>query len=161
MLSGTRTIKQASKGFNWIACAAVVVMMLLSTADVISRVFNKPIPGTYEIIGFLGTVIVSFALAFTSLEKGHIAVEILVEKLPERLQLAIESFNNLLGALFFGLISYQAVVYAFDIKSSGEVSLTIQMPIYPFIFGIAVGCGLLGLLLMADFIKSLKRAIPG
>ncbi|MCJ7833659.1 MAG: TRAP transporter small permease [Deltaproteobacteria bacterium] len=161
MLSGARYIGQAGKGFNWIACAAVVVMMLLSTADVILRLFNKPIPGAYEIIGFLGTVIVSFALAFTSLEKGHIAVEILVEKLPERLQSAIESFNNLLGALFFGLISFQAVVYAIDIKRSGEVSLTIQMPIYPFIFGIAVGCGLLALLLMADLIKSLKRTFPG
>jgi TRAP-type C4-dicarboxylate transport system permease small subunit len=161
MLSVPRVIGQVGKGFNWIACAAVVVMMLLSTADVILRYFYKPIPGAYEMVGFLGTVVVSFALAFTSLEKGHIAVDILVDKLPQRLQLVIESFNNFLGALFFGLVSYQAVLYALDIIKSGEVSLTIRMPIYPFIFGIAVGCGLLALLLFADFIKSIKRTMPG
>ena len=157
MFGGTRTVARIGKGFNWIASAAVVFMMVLSTADVLSRLFNKPIPGAYEIVGFLGTVVVSFALAFTSLEKGHIAVEILVSRLPQRVQLAIESLNALIGALLFGLISFQAVRYALDIKRSGEVSLTLQMPVYPFILGIAVGCGLLSLLLLADSFKSLRR----
>ena len=152
-------IARAGKAFNILACAAVVAMMLLSTADVILRLFGKPIPGTYELVGFLGTVVVSFALAFTSMEKGHIAVEILVEKLPQRTQLAIEAFCNLIGALLFGVIAYQAVLYAVDMKKSGEVSLTLQMPPYPFIFGIAAGCALLCLLLVADFLKSLRRTI--
>src|SRR5512133_2890247 len=152
-------IARAGKAFNILACAAVVAMMLLSTADVVLRLFGKPIPGTYELVGFLGTVVVSFALAFTSMEKGHIAVEILVEKLPQRAQLAIEAFCNLIGALLFGVIAYQAVLYAVDIKKSGEVSLTLQMPPYPFIFGIAAGCALLCLLLVADFLKSLRRTL--
>ncbi len=159
MLGPTKFITRAGKGFNVLACAAVVVMMLLSVADVILRLFSKPIPGTYELVGFLGTVVVSFALAFTSMEKGHIAVEILVQKLPQRAQLAIEAFCNLIGALLFGVIAYQAVVYAIDIKKSGEVSLTLQMPPYPFIIGIAAGCALLCLLLVADFLKSLRRTI--
>lgn len=152
-------IEGAGKGFNILACTAVVVMMFLSTADVVLRLFGKPIPGTYELIGFLGTVVVSFALAFTSMEKGHIAVEIIVEKLPQRAQLAIEAFCNLIGALLFAAVAWQAVVYGLDIKASGEVSLTLQMPPYPFIFGIAVGCALLAVLLAADFIKSLRRTL--
>lgn len=152
-------IEETGKGFNILACAAVVVMMLLSTADVILRLFGKPIPGTYELVGFLGAIVVSFALVFTSMEKGHIAVEILVEKLPQRAQLSIEAVCNLIGALLFGVIAYQAVLYALDMKQSGEVSLTLQMPPYPFIFGIAAGCALLCLLLVADFIKSVQRTI--
>jgi len=159
MLGPAKFITRAGKGFNILACTAVVAMMMLSVADVILRLFGKPIPGTYELVGFLGTVVVSFALAFTSMEKGHIAVEILVEKLPQRAQLAIEAFCNLIGALLFAAIAWQAVVYGLDIKASGEVSLTLQMPPYPFIFGIAVGCALLALLLAADFIKSLRRTL--
>jgi len=159
MLSPTKYLMRAGKGFNVLACAAVIAMMLLSTADVVLRMFGKPIPGTYELIGFLGTIIVSFALAFTSMEKGHIAVEILVEKMPQRVQFAIETFTNLVSFLVFGLIAYQAFIYAVDIKKSGEVSLTLQMPIYPFIFGMALGFSLLFLLLIADFIKSLQRTV--
>lgn len=159
MLRSTKYLNRAGKGFNVIACAASVGMMLLSTADVVLRIFAKPIPGTYELIGFLGTIIVSFALAFTSMEKGHIAVEILVEKLPQRAQFATETFTNFVSFLIFGLITYQAFIYALDIRKSGEVSLTLQMPVYPFIFGMAAGFGLLCLLLIADFIKSFQRTV--
>jgi TRAP-type C4-dicarboxylate transport system permease small subunit len=159
MFSPAKYLTRAGKAFNLLACAAVVVMMLLSTTDVVLRLFGKPISGAYELVGFLGTIVVSFALAFTSLEKGHIAVELLVEKLPQRAQLAIESFCNLIGALLFGMLTYKAIRYALDIKESGEVSSTLQMPIYPFIFGMSVGFSLLFLLLMADFIKSLQRTL--
>lgn len=159
MLNPAKYILRAGKGFNILACVAVIAMMLLSAADVALRLFGKPIPGAYELVGFLGTIVVSFALAFTSMEKGHIAVEILVEKLPLRAQLAIEAFCNLIGALLFGLIAYQAFLYALDLRKSGEVSPTLQMPSYPFIFGIAAGCALLGLLLFFDFIKSLRRTL--
>ncbi len=157
MFSPAKYLTRAGKAFNLLACAAVVVMMLLSTTDVVLRLFGKPISGAYELVGFLGTIVVSFALAFTSMEKGHIAVELLVEKLPQRTQLAIESFCNLIGALLFGMLAYKAIRYALDIKESGEVSSTLQMPIYPFIFGMSVGFGLLFLLLIADFVKSLQR----
>lgn len=161
MLNPTKYIARAGKGFNVIAGVAVISMMLLSTADVVLRLFGKPIPGTYELVGFLGTIVVSFALGFTSLEKGHIAVELLFRRLPQRAQLAIETFTNFVSFLIFGLIAYQAFIYALDIRKSGEVSSTLQMPIYPFIFGMALGFALLCLILIADFMKSLKRTLPG
>ena len=159
MFSPAKYLARTGRGFNLLACAAVVAMMLLSTADVVLRIFGRPIPGTYELVGFLGALVVSFALAFTSMEKGHIAVEILVEKLPLRYRLAIDAFCNLAGAFLFSMIGYQAFIYALDIKNSGEVSPTLHIPAYPFIFGISLGCTLLCLLLAADFVKSLRRTI--
>ena len=161
MLSPIKYLERAGKYFNVIACVAVITMMLLSTADVVLRLFGRPIPGTYELVGFLGTVVVSFAMGFTSLEKGHIAVELLYRKLPQRAQLAIEAFTNIVSSLIFGLITYQAFIYALDIRKSGEVSSTLQMPIYPFIFGMSLGFGLLCLILIADSIKSMKRTLNG
>ena len=159
MLRSSKYLTRAGKAFNYLACAAVIVMMLLSTSDVVLRLLGNPIPGSYELVGFLGTIVVSFALAFTSIEKGHIAVELMVEKLPQRTQLIIEFICNLIGALLFGMITYKAVRYALDIRASGEVSSTLQMPIYPFIFGMALGFGLLLIVLTADSIKSLRRAL--
>lgn len=161
MLSPTKYLERPGKYFNVIASVAVITMMLLSTADVVLRLFGKPIPGAYELVGFIGTIIVSFALGFTSLEKGHIAVELLYRKLPQRTQLAIETFTNTVSFLFFGLITYQAFIYALDMRKSGEVSPTLQMPVYPFIFGMSFGFGLLCLILIAESIKSMKRTFNG
>jgi TRAP-type C4-dicarboxylate transport system permease small subunit len=144
--------------FNYVACAAVVIMMLLTCADVILRLFGHPILGTYEMIGFSGAVVISFALAYTSLEKGHIAVELLVDHLPKRLQVFINGINSLIGAALFSLIAWQSFVYAGDLRESGEVSLTLQIPTYPFVYGISVGCGLLCLVLLADAIRSFGKA---
>ncbi len=119
MLFVSKYLNRAGFGFNVVACAAIIAMILVSTLDVVLRFFNRPLPGAYELVGFLGTVVVSFALAFTSIEKGHIAVEIFVSRLPQRIQFGVDAFCSLVGTLLFGLISYQALVYALDIKKSG------------------------------------------
>ncbi|HPA15553.1 MAG TPA: TRAP transporter small permease [Desulfobacterales bacterium] len=145
-----------SDRLNWIAAGAVIVMMLLTSADVVLRFFRRPIPGTYEIVGLLGAVVISFSLAYTSVKKGHIAVEFLVERFPRKIQTFINAINDFFSALLFGLISWQSMLYALDLKGSGEVSLTLQMPIYPYVYGISTGCGLLCMVLLAEFLKSLQ-----
>jgi hypothetical protein len=100
-----RAVTVASGWFNYAACLAVVVMMLLSCADVALRLFGAPIPGAYEMVGFLGAVIVSFALAYTSLQRGHVAVEVIFEKLPMKAQCFVDAAGNLTGAVLFARIS--------------------------------------------------------
>ena len=154
-----RAVTVTSGWFNYVACLAVCVMMLLSCADVAMRLFGAPIPGAYEMVGFLGAVIVSFALAYTSLQRGHVAVEVIFEKLPIKAQCFVDAAGNLTGAALFGLTAWQSFAYGTDLRHSGEVSLTLQMPIYPFVYGIALGSGMLALVLLIDFIRSLRRGL--
>ena len=148
--------------FNGIAAAAVVGMMALTCLDVLLRLLRHPIPGTYEIVGLLGAILVSFSLARTSVDRGHIAVEFLVQRFPKRLQQAIEATNTGISALLFTVVCVQCVNYARDLKASGEVSMTLQMPIHPFVFGIAIGCAMLSVVLYADCVSwSLKVFRPG
>ena len=83
----TKIITSSAQVFNWIAAAAVAAMMFLTCADVLLRLFRFPIPGTYEMVGFFGAVFVSFSLAKTSLEKGHIAVDFFVNRFPEKMRM--------------------------------------------------------------------------
>ncbi len=148
--------------FNGIAAAAVVGMMTLTCIDVLLRFFRHPIPGTYEIVGMLSAIFVSFSLARTSVDRGHIAVDFLVQRLPRRMQHGIEATNACICALLFTVVCRQCVSYARDLKHSGEVSMTLQVPIYPFVFGIAIGCAMLSLVLYARFaactLKTLRPA---
>jgi hypothetical protein len=51
------------------------------------------------------------------------------------------------------------MVYAADMWQSGEVSVTLTMPIYPFIYGIAAGSALLCLALLDDCLRSAIRMV--
>jgi len=144
---------------NGIAAAAVVGMMILTCLDVFLRCMRHPIPGTYEVVGMLGAVFVSFSLARTTVDRGHIAVDFLVQRLPRRLQHAVEALNAGICALLFTVICRQCMLYAQDLKASGEVSMTLQMPIHPFVFGIALGSAMLSLVLYTTCVSWLLKVL--
>jgi TRAP-type C4-dicarboxylate transport system permease small subunit len=123
-------------------------MMLLTCGDILLRFLRRPIPGTYEMVGFLGSLGVSFALAHTSLERGHIAVDFLVQRLSEPLQRLVDGINALVCAVLFGLAAWHSLRYGMDLKAAGEVSMTLQLPVYPFVWGVAAGCGMLTVVLV-------------
>jgi hypothetical protein len=65
-----REITRISAGFNTLAGAAIIIMMLLTCADVLLRLLRHPIPGTYEMVGFMGTVIISLPLPTPPSRRG-------------------------------------------------------------------------------------------
>jgi TRAP-type C4-dicarboxylate transport system permease small subunit len=159
MFKFEKFIKALAEKFNWIAAGAVVFMMALTCLDVFLRMFRKSIPGTFEFIGLFGSVVISFSLAYTTMAKGHIAVEFLVQKLSQKKQYLIGFFTDFFSMILFALVSWRSFIYAVELMKAGEVSLTVNFPTYPFIFGIALGCGLQTLLLFTDTVKSLKGAM--
>jgi len=157
MLKFERWIHSTTKGISYISGISVLIMMILTCADVLLRLFGHPIPGTYELIGFLGAIVISFSMAYTSVERSHIAVDIFVARLPRKVQIALEGFISLVSVALFGVITRQCQIYALDLRQSGEISLTLGIPVYPFVAGIAIGCGFLCLVLLFDVVKSARR----
>ncbi|OQY15774.1 MAG: hypothetical protein B6I32_05735 [Desulfobacterium sp. 4572_20] len=85
-----------------IAALAIFAMMALTSVDIFLRYFfRKPIPGTYEIVALLGAVAVSFAMAHTLAVKGHVAVSLIVQMFPKRLQGIVESFISIFGIILY------------------------------------------------------------
>lgn len=142
-----------------VAGAAIVAMMLLTFADVVLRYFRRPIPGTYELVCFLGAVAVSFAMAHTSIEKGHVSVSFIVTLFPSKLQRLIECITNSFGLFLFALISWQSVIYGNDLRASNEVSLTLEFPFYPFVYGIGFSAAVVCLVLLSDLIKNAMKIL--
>ncbi len=152
-------IRRTSGMMNAVAAAAVMLMMMLTCADVVLRLFRRPIPGTYELVGFLGAVFVSLSLAQTALDRGHIAVDFLLRKLSPRVQQTVEAVNAAVCACLFLLICHEAAGYAAGLREAGEVSMTLQVPLYPIVYGISTGCALLGLVLALQCVQALKSAV--
>lgn len=129
--------KTLASWLNYVAGAALVVMMLLVNANVILRTFGQPIWGSYEIVGFLGSVVISFALIYPTIHKTHMAVELITSRLPSGFQNILNVMNHLLVMVVLGLIARESYEYGLQIWHSSQVSETLGIPFHPILFGIA------------------------
>lgn len=144
---------------NWILLMlggiAVLALMVLATGNVTMRIFHAPFRGTYEIVGFLGAVVIAFALGYTQKRKDHIVVDILTEKFPPSVNRVLDAFNYFITMVFFGVVSWQIFVWGFKILSVGELSETLKIIFYPFVLSVGLGFAVLSLTLLNDLLKTL------
>ena len=134
---------------------AVLALMVLATGNVILRLFHMPYRGAYEIVSFLGAVVIAFALGYTQKRKDNIVVDILTEKFPKKVNRVLDGINYFVSTIFFSVVSWQIYRWGMKIWESREVSETLKVIYHPFIFCVAFGFAVLSLTLVVDFLKTL------
>lgn len=147
-----------SRLLDRIAGIAIFISMLLVVANTVSRVlFNKPILGTMEYVGFLAAVAVGLALAMCAVGNGHIAVDLLMDRLQPSVRVFIDGLVLLVTVIFLGLCSWGLFQYGASSAASGLVSPTTQTPVYPFIYLVALGFAVFALVQLVKFMECLGR----
>jgi len=131
-------------------------MIVLTCANIFSRLFWIPVRGTYELMGFMGAVVASFALGYTQIKRGHIAVNILVNSFSEKTQRILNGVNHTVCMVFFSLAAWKISEKAATIKNTGEITETLRIVYHPFIYGVAIGCAVLALVFFTDIVKVLN-----
>lgn len=152
-------INALNRWLNWVAGGLLVAMMLLTVGNMIMREVYAPFGGTVEVIGWLAALVAAFALGYTQLQKGHTRVDILLSRFPPRAQSIIDSIMFFIGMVLFGVATWQIVKLASRYWELGSVSETLYVIFFPFIYTVALGCALLCLVLLLDFLKSLVQAV--
>ncbi|MCX5815642.1 MAG: TRAP transporter small permease [Proteobacteria bacterium] len=153
MRAFTEAFKRLSSWMNTLGGIVLFLMMMLTVVDVILRVFGKPLIGTYELVAVAGAIVVGFAIPQTSLDKGHIFVDFLIENRAETIKKAFLVFTRLLGIALFALLAWNLFLKANHLYKAGDVSLTLQIPYYPAAYGLAF-CSLIEcFVLVADMFK--------
>ncbi|MFO7459499.1 MAG: TRAP transporter small permease [Desulfatiglandales bacterium] len=145
---------------NVAAGISLLGMTALTFADVVLRMFRRPILGTYEIVEFLGAAVAAFAMAHTTLQRAHVAVEVIVMRLSMGLQKAIYVITHLLSIFLFVLLAYECIRYGNDFRIYGEVSMTLRFPFYPILYGMSVASVAVCLVLLMDLWFVLTRREP-
>lgn len=133
-------IKFISKILHIIAGAAITFMMLLTFLDVLLRASGVPIVGTFEIVSLSLALVIGFGIPQVSLEKGHVTMDFLVEKLPPKGKKLMTIFTRFICIILFALIGYNLFNVGEGFRLSGEVSPTIKLPFYPLAYGVGVCC---------------------
>jgi len=145
---------------NGIAAASIVFIMLLISLEVILRIFRIPIAGSYELVGLCSALAISFSLGYTSLQRGHIAVDFLTQRFSFSKQRIIKFINTCIAFVLFAILTWQTFLYAMQLKKTGEVSATLQVDLYPFVFGLTIGSLLLCLVLIVEGMRIIRGADP-
>lgn len=139
----------------WCAGGFLVAMILLTCTNIVLRLVWVPIRGTYELMGYGGGIVTAFALGYTQLKRGHVAVDILVLRFSKRTQNILHGVNDFICMIFFAVVAWQIAKYATTLWNTGEVTETLQIIYYPFTYGVALGCAVLSLVFLTDFLKRL------
>jgi len=149
-------VLRLSRGANILAGATLTLLMGITVTDVILRSFRMPIPGTFELVAFLGAIVIGFSIPFTSWVRGHIYVDFFILKLAARARNGVHLVTRCMGLVLFLLIGWNLFKVGVDLFRSGEVSPTLQIPFYPIVYGVGTACFLQSLVLLCDIVKVLR-----
>ena len=119
-----------------IAALAVIALMLTLTYEVVMRYgLNRPTAWSFDVSYFLNSFFVMMGAAYTLLRDGHVRVDLLYSRLPERVRAGLDAILMLL--LFvpsWGLLLYAMwpnIEQSWRIGERASVG-TWQPLIYPF-----------------------------
>jgi TRAP-type C4-dicarboxylate transport system permease small subunit len=142
------------KGLSWVSAACLLLMMVVMCTEVLSRVLCRPLIGAYDIMGFLAAPMICLGIARTQWERAHVAIDIFVVLFSKRAGALLDTIYWLLGAVLFGIASWQLALHAGELKEMGQVSPTLWWPVYPSIYVAALGFLVFCLVLVRDFLRS-------
>ncbi len=152
-----RLIKNIGRFLNVMAGMALVAMTAITCMDVMLRAFGHPILGTYEIVGLLGALLNSLALPQTTRQRGHVSVEVVVSRFPSKIRKWVYALTYFLGMFLFSSIAYAGWKYGSELRLGHEVSMTLQIPIYPFVYAIAFSAVMVSLVLFNELLNTFKN----
>jgi TRAP-type C4-dicarboxylate transport system permease small subunit len=143
-------LKIVNKILNIIGGTALTVMMFLTVSDVIMRTFGYPILGAYEMVAMLLAIVIGFTIPKVSLDKGHVIMEFVLEKLSPKGKAVMITFTRILCIALFAIIGYNLFLIAKEFNMSGEVSSTLKIPFFPIAYCVGVCCFVECLVLVSD-----------
>jgi len=147
------TLRFISNLLNTIAGIAVTFMMLLTVTDVLLRAGGHPIIGTFEIVSLLLALVIGFGIPQVSLDRGHVYMDFLLDKLSKKGRNVMNTFTRVLCLFLFGFIGVNLFKVGARFHASGEVSPTIMIPFYPVAYGVAVCCLLECCVFLFDIVR--------
>lgn len=153
-------IDAAADLLNRMAEGILFAMMLLTMTDVILRkVLSRGILGTLELTEFMMAGVVFLALAQTERLDRNVHMDLIMQRSGPRTRLLTAMIIRAVCFLFCAVITASALAYADAIRTSGEVSLDLWIPKYPFIYAVAAGWTCLTLVFLKNCLTAVQEVM--
>jgi len=155
-----RYVTALSDWLAWIGFAGLLLMMIITCADVIgSKLFLRPVFGAIDIVILSQQVAMAFAVSATLIYGRHVQVEFFMNFLPARVRALTDTIVYLLCFALFAVIIWRLIIYGYMLQTGAETSSTARIPLYPFAYGIAFACVPICLALILNVLKSILTVV--
>ncbi len=157
-----KAINALSRVMNIAASIVLAAMMLLTVADVFMRYFLRlPILGTTELTENMMVCLTFFGLAWCAAQQSHLRVDLVMSRFPPRVQSFVESMTTLAGLVMVALIAWRSLIEGIAVQELNIISSLLRIPAFPFYYVIALGSALLALVMVAQVIQHIGKAVRG
>ena len=117
----------------------LIGLVVLVVTSILGRaVFSRPVPGDFELVAAGTAMAVFLFLPYCYLQRGNVAVDIFISRLPPRVQCVMDGLAAVLFGVIAGLFAWRMVHGLADTFGNRDISMILGFPIwiaYP--FGIA------------------------
>jgi len=145
-----------------IGILGLLLMLGVTCVDVVgAKLFKTPVHGALDIVTLSQVVAIAFTIAMAQIAGRHVRVELFVSRLSDRSRGIVDSFIYLFQFILFGVIVWRTSMLGRSLQIAGEVSATLFVPLYPFVFAIALGCVPICIIFLIKFLYSLMKVAKG
>lgn len=137
---------------QYVAGTLLVFLILVLVADAAGRFIMMPVAGSYEIVQYGFALIVAFSVAYTQFRGGHVRIELIFGGFPPRVKRVFTSINHILSLVIFSLVTWRLFAESIAAYKLGEESSTLTLPVWLFMFVLALGFVLLVLVTVVKLI---------
>jgi TRAP-type C4-dicarboxylate transport system permease small subunit len=152
-----KVLGSISRWMGYVSAAAIIILMLLVTVNVIGRYFfNSPITGAPEIACLLMIIVVFPALAWVALEGKHVRVDFIMDRFSPVVQAITDGIMLIISLGIYAIISWRSFLAA---MKSTDVSSLLSIPQAPFYWVMTVGWALFSISIVALIIKNIAVVV--
>lgn len=161
-LSGyERTLNKVVDVCAFIAGISLTVMMLITAADVILRLFGTAIIGAYELVEFLMGITVPLALCYCEKHREHICVDLIIQKFSIGVRRWTDLITSILVLLLFITIAIMCWANVYGVHDDQLTSSVLLLKVWPFTIPSAIGFTILFLQCINHIVRVLKTIVKG
>jgi TRAP-type C4-dicarboxylate transport system permease small subunit len=154
-----RALRSVVVSLIFVSGLSVFIMIAITCADVILRRFGLGVAGVYDIVMLLSAITLSCALPYTTAVKGHVAIEYFFHKLGRKSRLAVDSLMRCISATLFAFLTQRSFLYGLQLHQSGQVSQTLQLPVFWIAHVIAFCCFIVMLVILYNLVNPNREMI--
>jgi TRAP-type C4-dicarboxylate transport system permease small subunit len=147
------------------AVAGALVFTMLVAMSIVSitgrKLWSAPVPGDVELLQMCSAFAAANFFAYCHLNRGDVKVDFFTDHLPLRAVHSLDAIGSLLIGLFGALIAWRTGAGASMLKTAGETSMILGLPLW---IGEALMVPGFVLLALAGFysgVRHVRRAVSG
>ena len=154
----TTIVYKINDKMGMLANITLIANMLIIVYSVLGRIlFRSPLGGLVDIVSFIFALTCAFSFCYTEKEKGHVRMDLLLQKLPRVGKIIIHSITGAIAIVVLFFIMTSMYSYASRTLAAHNITMTVAIPYFPFVVVLAVSITLFLATMVVNFVRAYEE----